>query len=79
VIAIDGYVATGKGTTAQGVARKLGYTYLDTGAMYRAVTLYALEHGLIESSEAEKAYMMSQITLSFYYNPETDHDDILLN
>ena len=53
--------------------------YLDTGAMYRAVTLYALEHGLIESSEAEKAYMMSQITLSFHYNPETDHDDMRLN
>lgn len=79
IITIDGYVATGKGTTAQGLAKKLWYTYLDTGAMYRAVTFYALEHGLIESSEEAKSQMMSQIVLTFHYNPETDHDDMFLN
>ena len=79
VITIDGYVATGKGTTAQAVAHRLGYMYLDTGAMYRAVTLYSIEHGLLISSEEEKKQMMSQIELSFHYNPETDHNDIILN
>lgn len=79
IIAIDGYVATGKGTTAQWVARQLGYIYLDTGAMYRAVTLYALQHDLLESDEAAKAAMMDQIQLSFVHNPATDHDDIVMN
>lgn len=79
VIAIDGYVATGKGTTAQGVAKVLWYMYLDTGAMYRAVTLYAIQHNLLESSEEEKVQMMSQIQLSFHYNNTTDHADIYLN
>lgn len=78
-ITIDGYVATGKGTTAIGLARKLGYIYLDTGAMYRAVARYAREHGLLESNEQTKADMMSQITISFHYNSETDHDDVYLN
>ena len=79
VIAIDGYVATGKGTTAQWVAKMLWYMYLDTGAMYRAVTLYAIQHNLLESSEEEKAQMMSQIQLSFQYNSMTNHADIYLN
>ncbi len=79
IIAIDGYVATGKGTTAQGVARQLGFIYLDTGAMYRAVTLYAIQQWLLEADEVTKAQMMEQITIAFIHNPETDHDDILLN
>lgn len=79
IIAIDGYVATGKGTTAQGVARQLGYIYLDTGAMYRAVTLYAIQHDLLDADEETKAQMMTQINISFEHNPETDHDDIILN
>ena len=53
--------------------------YLDTGAMYRAVTLYAIQHNLLESSEEEKAQMMSQIQLSFQYNSMTNHADIYLN
>jgi cytidylate kinase len=53
--------------------------YLDTGAMYRAVTLYAIQHNLLESSEEEKVQMMSQIQLSFQYNNTTDHADIYLN
>lgn len=79
IIAIDGYVATGKGTTALGLAQKLWYTYLDTGAMYRAVALYALRHDLLSAPEEKKALMLSQITLSFEYNPETDHNDMMLN
>ena len=79
IIAIDGYVATGKWTTAMGLAKRLWYTYLDTGAMYRAVAVYAMRHGLLDAPESEKQTMLSQITLCFQYNPDTDHNDIILN
>ena len=46
-IAIDGFSSCGKSTMAKNLARELGYVYVDTGAMYRAVTLYALRHGII--------------------------------
>ncbi len=45
-IAIDGYSSSGKSTMARELARRIGYVYIDSGAMYRAVTLYALEHGM---------------------------------
>ena len=45
IIAIDGVSSTGKSTMAKDLAKELGYTYIDTGAMYRAVTLYSLQHG----------------------------------
>ena len=48
-IAIDGYSSTGKSTLAKALAKKMGYLYVDSGAMYRAVTLYALDNGLIAS------------------------------
>ena len=49
VIAIDGHSSCGKSTMAKALARKIGYVYVDTGAMYRAVTLYALRHGMIDA------------------------------
>ena len=49
IIAIDGFSSCGKSTFAKAIARELGYIFIDTGAMYRAVTLYALEHGAIRS------------------------------
>jgi cytidylate kinase len=49
IIAIDGYSSSGKSTMARRLAAKIGYRYIDSGAMYRAVTLYALEHGMIKS------------------------------
>lgn len=79
VIAIDGYVATGKGTTALWLAQKLGYIYLDTGAMYRAVTRYALTHDLLDADEQTKTQMMGQIEISFQLNPTTNHHDTYLN
>lgn len=79
IIAIDGYVATGKGTTAIGLAKKLWYTYLDTGAMYRAVAFYAIRNGLLNADEQTKSEMLSQIALSFVYNSDTDHNDMILN
>jgi len=78
-IVIDGYVGTGKGTTAQGVADALGYLYLDTGAMYRAVTLYAQRHNLLDVSDTQKVAMMDHIDMAFSYNEETKHYDMLLN
>jgi cytidylate kinase len=50
IIAIDGYSSTGKSTVAKAIARRLNYTYVDTGAMYRAVTLFCIQNGLIDSS-----------------------------
>jgi CMP/dCMP kinase len=78
-ITIDGYVATGKWTIAVWLARKLWYTYLDTGAMYRAVTRYALIHDLMDADEQTKTQMMNQIDITFQYNAKTDHDDVYLN
>ena len=53
IIAIDGFSSCGKSTMAKTLARKLGYIYVDTGAMYRAVTLYAMRHRLISETGTE--------------------------
>lgn len=53
IIAIDGYSSSGKSTMARTLARRLGYTYIDSGAMYRAVTLYALEHNLVDEGHPQ--------------------------
>ncbi len=50
VIAIDGYSSSGKSTMAKSLARKIGYRYIDSGAMYRATTLYAMQHGMIDKN-----------------------------
>lgn len=76
VIAIDGYVATGKGTTARLVAERLWWLCLDTGAMYRAATYLALRDGWIEADDEEKGIKIQQYTMEFYKNPETNHDDM---
>ena len=58
IIAIDGYSSTGKSTTAKAVAQVLGYVYIDTGAMYRAVTYLALEKGFASTSGIEVKALM---------------------
>lgn len=70
IVAIDGYSACGKSTTARQAARILGYRYIDSGAMYRAVTLHFLEHhvALTNPREVEKA--LAQIKLNFRVNKE---------
>ena len=74
IIAIDGYSSCGKSTMARTLAKKAGYIYIDTGAMYRAVTLFCLENNLvspngIDTSELEKR--MPEIKITFTINPET--------
>lgn len=83
VIAIDGYSSCGKSTMAKNLARQLGYVYVDTGAMYRAVTLYALRQQLFEADgEADAASLqqaMPDIRISFQFNAQTGKPDTYLN
>lgn len=83
VIAIDGYSSCGKSTMAKNLARQLGYVYVDTGAMYRAVTLYALRHQLFDADgEADAASLqqaMPDIRVSFQFNKQTGKPDTYLN
>lgn len=82
-IAIDGFSSCGKSTMAKNLARSLGYVYVDTGAMYRAVTLYALRHGLIANDgqiDVEGLRLaMDDIKITFKFNPETGRPDTYLN
>jgi cytidylate kinase len=82
-IAIDGHSSCGKSTMAKDLAREVGYIYVDTGAMYRSVTLYALRNGLFDSDgsirEAELKARMPEIQISFQLNPETGRPDTYLN
>lgn len=68
VIAIDGYSACGKSTTAKEVARIFGYRYIDSGAMYRAVTLYFLEHHVALTNPKEVAAALAAIKITFQVN-----------
>lgn len=83
VIAIDGYSSCGKSTMAKNLARQLGYVYVDTGAMYRAVTLYALHHQLFKADgEVDAASLqrdMPDIRISFRFNAQTGKPDTYLN
>ena len=82
IIAIDGYSSCGKSTFAKAIAARLGYIFIDTGAMYRAVTLYALEHGAIRSGivdEDEVVRLLKEIQIPFRFNPERGASDIYVN
>lgn len=82
IIAVDGYSSCGKSTFAKAIAARLGYIFIDTGAMYRAVTLYALEHGAIRSGIVEEdkvAALLDDISISFRYNRERGASDIYVN
>ena len=74
VIAIDGYSACGKSTTAKEVANILGYRYIDTGAMYRAVTFYFLEHHVALTNPKEVSRALQQIQISFKVNSKNIRD-----
>lgn len=81
-IAIDGHSSCGKSTMAKDLAREVGYVYVDTGAMYRSVTLYALRNGLFTDDgikEDELRQQMPNIQISFKFNAETGRPDTYLN
>jgi len=81
-IAIDGFSSCGKSTMAKDLAKRIGYVYVDSGAMYRAVTLYAIEQDCFEDDklDTEKLRgMMNDIHISFKFNPETGKPDTYLN
>lgn len=81
-IAIDGYSSTGKSTVAKALAKHLGYIYVDTGAMYRAVTYYAMSHDFISDKKFDKTGLteaLSEITLEFRVISESDQQHIFLN
>lgn len=74
IIAIDGYSSCGKSTMARTLAKKIGYIYIDTGAMYRAVTLFCIENGLVSPGGIDAAALEKRITdikISFTINPKT--------
>lgn len=81
-IAIDGHSSCGKSTMAKDLARRIGYVYIDTGAMYRAVTLFAMRHNLIANGRVDAAKLqeeMGNIHISLRLNPETQRPDTYLN
>lgn len=81
-IAIDGHSSCGKSTMAKDLARELGYVYIDTGAMYRAVTLFSIQEGLFTGDEIDTEALwkrMNEICITFQFNPETGRPDTYLN
>lgn len=81
-IAIDGYSSTGKSTLAKQLAKHLGYVYVDTGAMYRAVTLFAMENGYIGDGFFDKDTLvlgLPFINLEFIFNPKLGFGEMYLN
>lgn len=81
-IAIDGFSSTGKSTVAKGLAKALGYIYVDSGAMYRAVTLYAMQNGFIETDCFDKEGLIAQlnnIQISFVFNEDLGFAEVYLN
>ena len=82
IIAIDGFSSCGKSTFAKAIAARLGYIFIDTGAMYRAVTLYALDHGAIRSGMVDEeavVRLLGDIAITFRFNPQRGASDIYVN
>ena len=82
VIAIDGFSSCGKSTFAKAIAARLGYIFIDTGAMYRAVTLYALQQGAIRSGIVDEdavVALLGDVEITFRFNPKRGASDIYVN
>jgi cytidylate kinase len=81
-IAVDGHSSCGKSTLARALAKELGYLFIDSGAMYRGVTLFCMRRGLIENGVLNKhaiTDILPEIELHFEYNPTTDISELILN
>ncbi len=82
VIAIDGFSSTGKSTVAKQLAKQLGYVYVDTGAMYRAVALFALQNGFAKENEVDSKLLVKEldkISINFKYNDSLGFSEVYLN
>ncbi len=84
IIAIDGYSSCGKSTMAKAIAKRLGYRYIDSGAMYRAVTLFVQQHGLSledlqKMTEEQLDAMLDHIHVAFHINPDNGLSEVYLN
>jgi cytidylate kinase len=81
-IAIDGFSSTGKSTLAKQLAKELGYVYVDTGAMYRAVAYFAMQHNLVSETHLDKAGLIAElpnINLRFQFNATLGFAEMYLN
>lgn len=79
IITIDGWSSCGKSTLAKQLAKSLGYVYIDSGAMYRAITLYFLRNHIDWTDAKEVADALENIHLHFEYNPKSEQSEIFLN
>lgn len=79
IIAVDGLSGCGKSTTAKAVASALGYAYIDTGAMYRAVTLYFSEHYINPTNPKAILQALQNINITFHFNSQTSKNETFLN
>ncbi len=82
IIAIDGHSSCGKSTVAKDLAKKIGYTYIDSGAMYRVVTLFAMRNHLISNDQVDEnklAHRIGQVAITFQYNNEQQRHETYLN
>jgi CMP/dCMP kinase len=79
IITIDGWSSCGKSTLAKQLARKLNYIYVDSGAMYRAITLYFLRNHVDWTNQEEVIRALDDISLEFVYNPKSETSEIYLN
>ena len=82
IIAVDGFSSCGKSTMAKDLARDVGYKYVDTGAMYRAITLYSLRNNFLKDNIPDVARLeksMGEISISFIINSETGRTETYLN
>ena len=81
-IAIDGFSSTGKSTLAKQIAKELGYIYVDTGAMYRAVTYFAMQHNFVSETHLDAEGLiknLSNISLQFHFNEILGFAEMFLN
>ncbi len=82
IIAIDGHSSCGKSTVAKDLAKKIGYTYIDSGAMYRVVTLFAMRNHFISNDQVDEnklAHLIGQVAITFQYNNEQQRHETYLN
>ena len=83
IIAIDGYSSCGKSTFAKAIAKQLGYTFIDSGAMYRCVTLYALRNSMINANgDVQRETLIAAlplISIKLLYNANAERNDVFLN